>query len=133
MENQFTFNTEVTTLLDNLNLPLRAEIDQLRQLVLTADSRLSENIKWNGPNYSIDQEDRITMRVQQSKMIQLIFHRGAKVKVQPADKLIQDAPRLLTWKENDRAVATFKNMTEIEATRADLIILIQDWIRAAAV
>ena len=133
MENQFTFNTEVTTLLDNLNLPLRAEIDQLRQLVLTADSRLSENIKWNGPNYSIDQEDRITMRVQQSKMIQMIFHRGAKVKVQPADKLIQDAPRLLTWKENDRAVATFKNMTEIEASRADLITLIQDWIRAAAV
>lgn len=133
MENQFTFNTEVTTLLDNLNLPLRAEIDQLRQLVLTADSRLSENIKWNGPNYSIDQEDRITMRVQQSKMIQLIFHRGAKVKVQPADKLIQDAPRLLIWKENDRAVATFKNMTEIEASRADLITLIQDWIRAAAV
>lgn len=133
MENQFTFNTEVTTLLDNLNLPLRAEIDQLRQLVLTADSRLSENIKWNGPNYSIDQEDRITMRVQQSKMIQMIFHRGAKVKVQPADKLIQDAPGLLIWKENDRAVATFKNMTEIEASRADLITLIQDWIRAAAV
>lgn len=133
MENQFTFNTEVTTLLDNLNLPLRAEIDQLRQLVLTADTRLAENIKWNGPNYSIDQEDRITMRVQQSKMVQLIFHRGAKVKVQPADKLIQDASSLLTWKENDRAVATFKNMTEIEANRSDLIILIQDWIRAAAV
>lgn len=125
-------HNEVTTFLDDLNLPLRNEIDQLRHLILSADSGLTENIKWNGPNYCFDNEDRITMRVQPPKQVQLIFHRGAKVKAQPNDKLINDASGLLAWKENDRAVATFKNVADIESRKEDLVTIVQNWIRAAA-
>lgn len=125
-------NEEVTKFLDGLDLPLRTEIDHLRRLLLSADSGLAENIKWNGPNYTFDQEDRITMRVQPPKQVQLIFHRGAKVKAQPNDKLINDASGLLAWKENDRAVATFKNVADIESRKEDLVTIVQNWIRAAA-
>ena len=128
---QIDLNTEVTALLDALNHPFRNEIELLRSLILSADSGLTENVKWNGPNYSFDHEDRITMRVQAPKQLQLIFHRGAKVKEQPKDKLIKDASGLLAWKENDRAVASFKNMAEIESKKEDLTTIIRDWIRAA--
>lgn len=124
-------NTEVTALLDALNPPFRNEIELLRHLILSADSGLTENIKWNGPNYCFDREDRITMRVQAPKQLQLIFHRGAKVKEQPKDKLINDASGLLAWKENDRAVASFKNIEEIESRKEDLTTIVRDWIRAA--
>ena len=42
-------NSDVTNFLDNLNHPLRQEIEQVRLVVLNAHSGLLENIKWNGP------------------------------------------------------------------------------------
>jgi hypothetical protein len=72
-------NNQVSLFLDELNHPFRGEIDYLRNSILSAQPELNENIKWNGPNYSIGEEDRVTMRVQPLKMqVQLIFHRGAK-------------------------------------------------------
>ncbi|MEZ4902822.1 MAG: DUF1801 domain-containing protein [Spirosomataceae bacterium] len=71
-------NKEVTKFLNDLNHPLRTEIEMLRHLILEANNSLAENIKWNGPNYCIATEDRITMRILPPKQIQLIFHRGVK-------------------------------------------------------
>lgn len=85
----------------------------------------------NGPNYCFCGEDRITMRIHPPKQIQLIFHRVAKVKSQPQNRLIQDKTGLLIWKENDRAVATFKTMKEIEASNETLKLIVSDWIQAA--
>ena len=121
---------EVTEFLDRLNHPQRSEIDSLRTIILQANSELVENIKWNGPNYSFRDEDRITMRVQPPKQIQLIFHRGARKLKQPTDRLIQDKSALLQWKENDRAVVTFKNASEIEGASSDLSVIINKWINA---
>jgi hypothetical protein len=123
-------NEEVTTFLDELNHPFRKEIEQLRLCIMNADSDLSENIKWNGPNYSFDNEDRITMRIQPvtTKQIQIIFHCGAKVKEQTKDKLIKNDFDILVWKGNDRAIATFKNMEDIENNKANLAAIVAEWI-----
>ena len=125
-------NSEVTNFLDELNHLLRKEIEALRTCILSADNNLTENIKWNGPNYCFDDEDRITMRVQPptTKQIQIIFHRGAKKQEQPKDKLIQVNSKFLIWKENDRAVATFKNLQDIDSGKAELILIIKEWINA---
>jgi len=130
---QIKLNKEVTEFLDNLNHPFRREIEQLRLTILNANGGLAENIKWNGPNYRFNNDDRITMRVQPpNKEIQLIFHRGAKVKEQLDEKIIQDGSGLLVWKENDRAVATFKNVTEIESRKEDLTRIVTVWITATS-
>jgi uncharacterized protein YdhG (YjbR/CyaY superfamily) len=50
-------NSEVTDFLDELNHPFRKEIEQLRNCILAANNDLTENIKWNGPNYCFDNED----------------------------------------------------------------------------
>jgi hypothetical protein len=121
-------STEVTQFLDDLTHPFRNEIEALRSIILSADGRLNENIKWNGPNYSIDGEDRITMKILPPTKIQLIFHRGAKVKEQPKARLIDDASGLLLWKENDRAIASFTSLESIETSKDALIKIIQDWI-----
>lgn len=125
-------NTVVSDFLDEQNHSLRQEIELLRNCILTADNNLNETIKWNGPNYSIEEEDRITMRVQPptSKQIQLIFHRGAKKQEQPKSKLVDDNSKLLIWKENDRAIATFKSMTDIENAKTNLIEIVKKWIEA---
>ncbi len=123
-------NNEVTDFLDVLNHSFRQEIEALRHCILSANSNLTENIKWNGPNYCFDNEDRITMRIQplSTKQIQVIFHCGAKVKVQPKEKLLQENVELLVWKSNDRAVATFKTMLEITENEANLSEIVKKWI-----
>ena len=93
---------------------------------------MTENIKWNGPNYFFDNEDRITMRIQPpTKQVQLIFHRGAKKLEQPKNKLIANKSNMLVWKENDRAIATFKKMEDIEIGKTELTAIISEWIEAA--
>ncbi len=125
-------NPEVTTFLDELNHSLRPEIEALRICILSANENLTENIKWNAPNYCFENEDRITMRIQPptTKKIQIIFHRGAKKQAQPKDKLIDVNTIFLIWKENDRAIATFKNWQDIENGKAELVNIIKAWIIA---
>jgi hypothetical protein len=125
-------SNEVTKFLDDLNHPFRKEIEQLRVNILEANNELIENIKWNGPNYSFKDDDRITMRIQPPKQIQLIFHRGAKVQKQPKDKLIKDEAGLLIWKGNDRAIATFKKMDEIVSTKLALEKIVKEWLKATS-
>ena len=128
----YKLNSEVTAFLDELRHPLRIEIEQLRNCIIKANENLTENIKWNGPNYCFDNEDRITMRVQPpTKQIQLIFHRGAKKQTQPEDKLISNKSKILIWKENDRALVTFKSLQEIESGKTELTSIINEWINAA--
>ena len=123
-------NNKVNTFLDELNHPLRVEIDFLRNIILDSNDKIDENIKWNGPNYTVQNQDRITMRIQPPKQIQLIFHRGAKKLEQPKEKLIKDESNLLIWKENDRALISFKNIEDIESKTAKLLIIINQWIEA---
>lgn len=133
MEKQTTnLNNEVTGFLDELNHPFRKEIEKLRIYILTTSKDLTENIKWNGPNYCFENEDRITMRIQPTttKQIQLIFHRGAKKQEQPADKIISSESKMLVWKENDRAIVSFKNMKDIDNGKIELTEIIKQWISA---
>ena len=121
-------NSEVTNFLDGLNHPFRKEIEQLRNYILTANNDLTENIKWNGPNYCFANNDRITMRINPPKQIQIIFHYGAKVQEQHKDKLIKENFGILIWKTNDRAVATFRNSQDIENGKDDLMRIVNEWI-----
>ena len=122
-------NLKVTKFLDDLNHPYRPEIEALRLTILQANGSLLETIKWNAPNYSVGTEDRITMRIHPPKQVQLIFHRGAKVKEQPKDKLLQEDSGLLEWKTTDRAIATFTDLASIAASQQVLVKLIQDWVK----
>ena len=56
-------NKEVTIFLDELIHILIEEIEFLRDLSLGSNPLFTEKIKWNGPNYCIGNEDRITLRI----------------------------------------------------------------------
>lgn len=92
----------------------------------------SSNHEWNGPNYCFENEVRITMRIQPPiKQVQLIFHTGAKKQTQPKVKLISNKSKMLVWKENDRALVTFKNLHDIEYGKAELTDIVTEWISAS--
>lgn len=128
LENEL--NPEVTDFLDSQTLPLRNEIEKIRSCILHAHNQVTENIKWNGPNYSVNQQDRITLRIHPPSKLQIIFHRGAKKQEQPAQKLISVEHPFLSWKENDRAVMTFQTVEQIDENSSFLSEFAHQWIEA---
>lgn len=130
-DQKINLNNEVTNFLDELKHPFRKEIEQLRKYILSAIPELTENIKWNGPNYCFNNADRITIKIQPpTKQVQLIFHRGSSKQSQPKDKLISNNSKLLVWKENDRAIVTFKSLQDIENGSSELTEIVSEWISA---
>lgn len=121
-------NPNVTEFLKELNHPLINEINSVRQLILSVDDNLIEGIKWNGPNYSFNNVDCITIKIQPPINVQVIFHRGAKVKEQLDDKLIKDDSGLMVWRANDRAFISFKNLEELAINKTNFIQIIKKWI-----
>lgn len=130
--NMPVLNPEVTTFLDTMNHPLRDLIEYLRGVTLSAGPDLVEGIKWNGPNYSLFGEDRITMRINPPKQVQVVLHCGAKVKEQPKERLIKDDSSLLDWKSNDRAVLTFRSLAELHRHQAVVKDIVAKWLTAAS-
>jgi len=121
-------SNDVTQLINELNPPLIQAIEYLRELILSVELELTETIKWNGPNYQYKQEDRITLRIQDIKQVQIIFHRGAKVKVQPINHLIEDEFNLLVFKENDRAIYSIRSYEEVVNHATSIQTLVQRWL-----
>jgi hypothetical protein len=124
-----TGHVDVINFLDKLSHPFKKEIEEIRKIILKSNDKLTEHIKWNAPSFSIDGNDCVTMNFT-PKSIRLIFHRGAKVKEQPKQRLISDTTHILTWAANDRAIATFTSLEEIKLKRKDLEAIINKWVKA---
>lgn len=123
---------QVIEYMDRLQHPLKKEIEEVRQVILNAGVLLSEQIKWNAPSYSYNNEDRITFQLHGKKGFRLIFHCGAKVKKDTAmERLIDDPSGLLQWASNDRAIISFTDSDDVNAKKDKLPSLILKWIEAA--
>ena len=125
-------NSEVSRLLQTLNHPMAEGIEALRTLVLGINSNLEENIKWNGPNYSLNGKDRVTFRVQSPKLIQIILHLGAKTEQMPTSPLIEKTHKFIELKGNDRVILTFKSDKEITEHEQEILAIIEKWIALTA-
>lgn len=67
------------------------------------------------------------------RQLQLVFHRGAKVKEQPQERIISDEYNLLIWKENDRALLNLQSMEDIRLHEHEVDEIIKRWIYVPAV
>jgi hypothetical protein len=119
----------VDEFLNSLKHPMKIEIEEIRKIILKADKRLTEKIKWNAPSYCIQGDDRITFNLSGQGFIRLIFHCGVK----PSDKklkapLFEDTSGLLEWAAYDRTIARFNNRSDIVNCKKDLSFLVKKWI-----
>lgn len=120
-------SAEVDLFLQTLDHPLKEAIIEVRAIILNANSLITEHIKWNAPSFCYHGEDRVTMSLRPGKGIQLIFHRGAKVK-DSAGFAFQDDTGLLEWVTNDRAIVKLQDMEDVEAKRASLATVVRQWM-----
>lgn len=104
------------------------EIQAIRSLILNADPRIAEGIKWAAPSFRTT-EYFATMNLREKNGVGVILHLGAKVRSMAPDGLtIDDAERRLTWLAPDRAMIVFKDMNDVKAQEAAFLGIIRSWI-----
>lgn len=109
-----------------LDHPLKADIDALRELILSTDARIGEAVKWNAPSFHAG-EHFATMRLNGREPLQLILHLGPKKSALPPGT-IADPTGLLRWLGPDRACVNFAMPGEVQARGDALRAILRQWI-----
>lgn len=104
-----------------------AAIRRLRAVILAADPRIGEGIKWNAPSFHVEGRHFATMQLRRADRMMLVLHLGAGKHAMPAGA-IADPGRLLTWLGADRATWTFTGVDDVDAQRAALQALVRQWM-----
>lgn len=117
--------------LANLKHPQKASIQRLRAAILGADSAITERVKWNAPSFCHGGDDRVIFRFPPKGGVQLIFHRGAKVK-DATGFAFADPTGLIEWAAVDRGVVTFSNESDIDSKTTRVIELVRAWCKATS-
>lgn len=117
---------KVNEYLEKLIHPKKKEILEIRKIILAADKKLTEQIKWNAPSFCYNGDDRITFNLSGKGFVRLIFHCGAKANsVKPKQNLFEDKTGLLQWADTDRAVMKFNSMEDVKNKKKDLVNVIK--------
>jgi hypothetical protein len=109
-------NPDVDRWLDEADHPLDATLRRAREIILAADDRVTESIKWKTPTFAF--KGNIASFNPSKKLVSIMFHRGAEI---PGEH-----PRL----EGDgQLVRTmrFASLEELEDGRADLEAAVRAW------
>ena len=99
--------------------PLTDAMQLARRLILQADPRVTESIKWKTPTFAY--EGNIVSFNPSKKIVSLMFHRGAEI--QGDFPCLEGDGRLVR-------VMRFADANQVEAARDELQAVIRAWCNA---
>ncbi|MCU1516272.1 MAG: hypothetical protein JWQ75_993 [Pseudarthrobacter sp.] len=123
-------NPVVDAFVEALDHPLKPAIQSLRLAVLDGDSEITEHIKWKAPSFCFDSVDRVTFNLRPLHLVQLIFHRGAKVTGANFDFDVSKSNGLLEMIGPDRGQVIFPSAEVAAARQDEFVALVRAWVRA---
>jgi hypothetical protein len=123
-------SSDVDQFMAELDHPLKEGVVDLRRAILAADPGITEHVKWNAPSYRYAGEDRVTFQLRRPDRIQLVFHRGVRVRDDSAAFVFEDPTGLMRWATPDRGILTFSDLGEVAAHTAAVGALAGRWVVA---
>ena len=123
-------NPEVDAFLAGTAHPRTDEIERLRSAILDADPEISETVKWRAPNFRFGGVDRVTFRLQPGDVVQLVLHRGAKVRDDSDTYVFDDPSGLVEWVTRDRGVVRLADAADTAARLPAIVELVRRWVRS---
>ncbi len=105
--------------MQQLEHPLKVEIDTVRTIIKQSNSSIKERIKWNAPSY-YSTEDIVTFNHRATQHVHLIFHHPSIVKIKSA---------LLEGDYKDRRMLYLPDMKAIKANKKELQRIIQESVQ----
>jgi len=111
-------NPEVDQYLEKKNHPLTPEIQRVREIILDADPKIEECIKWSSPTF-IYKGNMASFFMNAKKMVSLMFHKGA---------LLPNESGLLEGDAKEGRTARFSTLEDIEGKKEALTSIVKEWI-----
>lgn len=109
---------KVTSFIEQLDNPLKEEIKVVREIILGASDKITEDIKWSAPSFAY-KDNMATFNPRANKFVNLTFHKGA---------LIGDTTGLLQGTQKEARVARFNDMADIQNKREALESVVRKWV-----
>ena len=122
---------KVDAYMHRLEHPLGNVVEDLRQLILSTDPEIGEEIKWNAPSFFYSGEMKpfnpkeykryiVVFNLYRKDCIRLVFPSGARVK---------DNSGLLEGDYADgRRLARFSSVADVKLKKASLQLVIRSWL-----
>jgi hypothetical protein len=109
-------NPAVDRWFDEADHPLDAAMRRARDIILGADDRVTESIKWKTPTFAY--RGNIASFNPSKNLVSIMFHRGAGI---PGDhpRLEGDGPLVRTMR--------FADLDQLDAGRAELEAAVRAW------
>lgn len=119
---------DVDAFFAKLRHPHAAAFKAIREIILDADPRIAEGIKWNVPSFRTS-EYFATMHLRTQRGVGVILHFGAKKRPDLTARVdIKDPQSMLAWLADDRAVVAFADLKDVQARAPAFASLIRQWI-----
>lgn len=115
-------NPQVDEWFQKLDHPLKDAMLLARQIILEADDRISECIKWSAPTFEY-KGNLVSFQPRAKRFVSLMFHRGSEIPGDHPD-LVGDAPLVRTMR--------FQDEVDVEAHREALQSVVLAWCDSRA-
>ena len=112
-------NPTVDEYMKKLNNPLKTEMEAVRKIILSASSKITEDIKWSAPSFYY-KDNMATFNPRAKKYVTLIFHKGA---------IINDSTGLLEGETKLTRTARFYDMEDVKAKKKNLEEVVKKWVK----
>jgi len=120
--------TDADAFFASLKHPLKNDIAAVRAIILGADKKIAEGVKWASLSFrSADYFATINLR--STDAVQLVFHRGAKSTDGERKMRVADPKGLIQWLSSDRCLVTLGKGPAIAANTAALRAIVKAWVR----
>ena len=110
-------NPEVTEWFTNLDHPLKKAMMRVREIVLKADERMEESIKWSAPTF-VYEGNLASFQPKAKKFVSLMFHRGSEI---PGDHTLLEGDAALV------RIARFADLADVNKRYSELETVVRDW------
>ena len=110
--------SEVDVWFEGYEHPLKDAMQAVRRIVLEADARMEECIKWKSPTFTY-RGNLASFNPRTKAHVSLMFHTGATI---PGNH-----PRLLGGGDTARYMR-FENLADVKAAKLDLERVVKAWI-----
>ena len=112
-------NPQVDEFMEELHHPLKAEFQTVREIILAADSKMTEVVKWGGPTFYY-KGNLATLTPRTKRFVNLYFQTGS---------IIPNSYGLLEGDAAHVRVARFHDMNDIQEKKEALEAVVREWIQ----
>lgn len=117
IEHAMPTDPSVDAWFDSYDNPMRPAVQRVREIILAADHRVTEAVRWQAPTF-VYKGNIASFYPTARGHVSLMFHQGAKI---PGDHPILEGEGATS------RTAKFADLADVESRRTDLEAVIRAW------